>query len=236
MAGTGGLPTGFGLSTVGMTGGQANYNPTTTAAVSDASGGLKAFDPTTMHETRAPGPKPDAIARPAGYSSSGLPDWQTNWLQNGGQSTVPSLGQSAPAAQGPGSVNPVNMAPPPPVKKTTPNAGATSSVGPVKGGTAAAPGAAPAATNTGITPINMNWVNNPANLAVADVYNPSQGGSAPGVVQTPGSYNPIQAFIQPNGMMPQFYTDGKGGYFADAAGTKPLDKYTTDYMKQHGIK
>jgi len=104
------LPTGFGGlgQTFGMTGGQANFNPTTTAAVSDNKGGLKAFDPSSMAETRAPGPKPEAIARPAGYDSSGLPDWQANWLQNGGTAAVPQMmtGSGAAPTWGKGSSDP----------------------------------------------------------------------------------------------------------------------------------
>lgn len=88
--GMGSIPTGFGGfggaggSTIGMTGGQANFNPNTTAAVSDDKGGLKAYDPTTMAETRAP----VAAAQPV---QNTVPDYITNWLQAGGQSPTPVM-------------------------------------------------------------------------------------------------------------------------------------------------
>jgi hypothetical protein len=212
------VPSGFfggsglsGASTAGFVGGQ--MNPDTTAAVTNAKGDLTAYDPAKMAMTLSEDaytPKQPQTQAIAGYDSSGIPSWQSNWLQNGGQGTLkmPEAGVTGDvqtSAKGELFKPPTPIAPiPPPVKKVTTPAKTTTT----------APKTTTAAAGPGLTMVPQGNNNSPV-LAVNDQWNFQAGTSMP-VASAPLGSNG-----NGGGQAPVF-TDGKGNFFFDQAGTKPV--------------
>jgi hypothetical protein len=225
-SGFGGFNTG-GASTIGFTGGQ--FNPNTIAAVKDSAGKLTAFDPNTMTPTTADVAPKQTPLEALGYESGSPLPWQTNWLQNGGAApgtatltpgqVVPGQETYAPKIAGavtPGKqkTSPMPIPPvggkaggvPPPTPGTKVGTGAQTGAGGY--------GGAPGAGTPGLTQVGGNQGQQP--LYVNDQWNFQTGTSQPMATMAPGG-----PMANQGGQAP-FWSDGKGNFFYDAQGTKPV--------------
>lgn len=212
-----GAPVGFG--------GGSSAN--TVEAVKDATGGLKAYDPTTMAgTTKAPTPEAPKFAA-AGMDTTGLPSYVTNWLAQGGQGSMPTMSNTSGNPLGTGvTAAGIGAGGTQLAGKNTPTGDndaawraahkkeidAAALASQPKPPTAAA--GAPAAGQYTAIPFNAPGGYNPVgmqqSMAVSQQYNPATGQST-NIASPPvgGGSNAPQVMAM-NG---QIFTDGKGGYF-----------------------
>ncbi|MET0167719.1 MAG: hypothetical protein ABW318_22325 [Vicinamibacterales bacterium] len=212
----------------------------TTPTVMGAQGKLEAFNPATMagtYNSFAPTPTMQNFTAAGMDAATGLPSYVTNFLQQGGTGTLkppqftmdPGTGVEAAGAAGSQVMKkaaiPIAPGGVPKKTTTTATAGATSST--------------PGQSATGIQPVNTNWQQT-SPLIVNDQWGggPGQSSGTSQQVATPalGSpTNPFASLIQPNGMMPQFFTDGNGNYFSDAQGKVPVPANVAQILKAGGV-
>ena len=189
----------------------------TTTATPDASGKLVEYNPNTMSTPFKPAAQPTPIDfNTAGMDASGIPNYLSNWLASGAQGTAPTAPQPASTAptiaQGPVAIGTATPAP----KKIGTGAmtGSGGYGGPLPAATttAGATSSTPGKSAPGLTQVGgSNGLQAP--LAVNDQWN-FQGGTSLPVASPPhGAAGQGQA---------PFWTDSKGNYFYDAAGTKPV--------------
>lgn len=188
----------------------------TTPGVMGAQGKLEAFNPATMagtYNSFAPTPTMQNFTAAGMDAATGLPSYVTNFLQQGGTGTLkppqftmdPGTGVEAAGAAGSQVMKKANIpiAPGGVPKKTTTTATTATT-------------AAPAAT-AAKAPLTQVGGNNYAQpLYVNDQWNFQTGTSQP--MATPALGGPS---ANQGGQAPVF-TDGKGNYFYDAAGSQPV--------------
>jgi len=226
-----------GPSTIGSN----KYAPAnTTPSVMGAQGKLEAFNPTTMagtYNSTTPTPTMENFTGAGLDAASGLPTYVTNFLQQGGTGTLkaPQFTMEGTGVEQAGTAGsqvmktaniPIAPGGVPPVKKTT--------------NTTAAAGASSTGAN-GIQPLNIPQFTQQGPLVVNDQWGggPGQSSGTSQQVATPalGSpTNPFASLIQPNGMMPQFFSDGKGGFYSDAQGKVPVPANVAAILKAGGMK
>ena len=213
---TGGSTTGWGG---GYAGGQ-KVSANTTEAVSGPNGKLVAFDPNTMTQKLAAPQAPNEDVNAVGMSSWGVPTYVQNWLQSGGQGTMPtgnwSSNAAGPAPTQPGVTkakdtwvdkSPKKVAPPPTTTTTT--KGATSSTGPTT-------------AQTGVQGLQMHgpWEGaNTGPLFVNDQWQGGTGTSQPVATPALGTQN-VSPYAQFSGAV---WTDPKTGFiYSDSAGKNQM--------------
>lgn len=220
--GIGALPGFGGTPFGGATGTQAGL----TGAVKGGGGQLTEYNPTTMSQTtQAPPPSTAPEFTAAGMDAgTGMPSYVSNWLQSGGTGTMPTSTGIMPAspvtqstagdlfkpttgakvaAKGAEAIKPGQIKP----KVTAPAGGIGAPAG----------AAAPALKQVGG---NMQQP-----LYVSDQWNGSIGSSQQMATPALGGPNANQGGQAP------FWTDGKGNYFFDAQGTKPVTGAVTQQLK-----
>lgn len=201
----------FGQSTMGS---NANAPAGTTPSVMGASGKLEAFNPATMADAWAPAP---------GQTMANL-GFPTN--QGGGVFSI-----SGPGVQIAGEKAAPQKPFVPPPKVNTP-AGGSSSTGPttVNGPT----------TDGAFKPITLPTFPQ-GQQVVNDQWQPGLGTSLPVVSSGLGAgwtaqNNPLNALMPSGGVMPQFFSDGKGGFSYDAAGKQMVPSTVANILKTVGLK
>jgi hypothetical protein len=215
----------FGGSTLGGSTSQAG----TTNAITNSAGTLEAYNPNTMSQTtQAPTTAPPPEFTAAGMDAgTGLPSYVTNWLQAGGTGTMPTSTGIMPSSPAQQSTAAAALTPQSTLKPLAeskwnpaiPKPAVKPAVGPATAPAAA--GAAPALRQVGG---NMQQP-----LYVSDQWNGSTGTSQQ--MATPALGGPS---ANQGGQAP-FWSDGKGNFFYDAQGTKPVTGAVTQQLKnQYG--
>lgn len=238
LGGMGSLPGYGGSSFGGANGTQAGL----TGAVKGATGALTEYNPQTMSETTKAAPPSTAPEFTAAGmdSTSGMPSYVTNWLQSGGTGTMPTstgIMPASPVAQSTAGdlFKPTTGAK---IKSKEPAAWVSP---PAPKTVTKTPAAAGAGAATGIQAVNMPQFTQQGPLVVNDQWGggPGQSSGTSQQVATPALGSPVNPFaslIQPNGVMPQFFSDGKGNFFSDAQGKVPVPANVATILQRGGLK
>ncbi len=198
-----------GLSNAGFTGGK--MNPATTAAVTDSSGKLTAYDPTRMAPTTAPAEAPGVAPAVAGMSANGMPSWYSDIIAGG---SMPKMGITGTAQQGP-----LSAALPKPVMDRPAGNGTGAYGGPMPATTTAAKPAAKATTPAAPTLQYVPAI--PQQYQVNDQWN-SRTGTSQQVASLPRG-----GVDSGFGMGQAYWLDPKTGmHYADPNGKYQIDKMT----------
>lgn len=212
----------------GNVGGGSPSANTTAAVTNPGSGKLEAYDPSTMTTQTKALTMPGGPINAVGMASSGVPDYVSNFLQQGGSGTMPTSTNQAGFANTEHSVagdllHPTNASK---VKATGAEAIKAGQIAPTTP-KASTPASTPATGATGLQMVGGNTGGMQQPLFVNDQWNAQGGTSMP--VATP-ALGP-----QMGGQAP-VWTDGKGNFFFDAQGTKAVTgPALTQFRNQFGV-
>jgi hypothetical protein len=221
--------TGLGMGSMGSFGSTLGYGATgggspsanTTAAVTNpGTGKLEAYDPTTMTTQTKPITPPAGPINAVGMSSSGVPDYVSNWLAGGGGGVAPTSTNMGGFANSEQSTK-GTLFHPTLVPRHTATTSGTPTGTPTTGGTLPATTPTPAASTpatAGITQVPGSGLPQGGFQQPLFVNDQWQGGT--------GTSQPVATPALGSGFQPQFaapiFTDGKGNFFSDPQGKVPL--------------